>query len=190
MSKKQEEDYWSLYQATAWVMYRSKARVEEFADFGPEEWTAFEFYGMDEIEEIGSSKELFDAFETGRLAALGRRSDGGTVMEEIPAIEWRDLVPMESGPYLRSASGGKIEPWLNICVRRADIEKLWRAPSETEARTRYDWKKIQKIHDDVRELNPKFSDNQLITEIQGQFRDTTNREPPARTSIQRHMKDW
>ena len=190
-------------------MYRSKARVKKFADFGPEEWTAFELYEMDEIKDeevelsqkrsgndeinkkqVDFSKELFDALEVGRLSAFGRRSDGGTVFEEIPAVEWCDLVPIESGPYLRSPSGEKIIPWLNIRVRCADVEKLWRAPSETEARTRYDWKEIQKIHDDVRKLHPHFSKNEVIKEIQEHFQNRFNKEPPSRSSIQRHMKDW
>ncbi|MEL6226986.1 MAG: hypothetical protein AAFR01_08200, partial [Pseudomonadota bacterium] len=74
--------------------------------------------------------------------------------------------------------------------RRADVERLWRSSTETEARSKFDWKSIRKIFYEVRELNPKFSKNELIQEAQLQFQKSTKREPPSRSSFQRHMKDW
>ncbi|MEL7471583.1 MAG: hypothetical protein AAFN27_24260 [Pseudomonadota bacterium] len=153
---------------------------------------AFQLYGLDDVEheEVGSSRELFDALEDGRLIAFGRRANGGSAMEEIPAVELHDLIPDEASPYLRSPSGAKVLPWLSICIRRADVERLWRSSTETEARSKFDWKSIRKIFYEVRELNPKFSKNELIQEAQLQFQKSTKREPPSRSSFQRHMKDW
>ena len=82
------------------------------------------------------------------------------------------------------------QPWTDIRLESAAVKKLWRSEHEISGRTKFDWDAVRAIHDELLERNPDFSQNELIIEIQGAFRDQFNKEPPSRPSIQRHLKSW
>ncbi|MGY8937648.1 MAG: hypothetical protein ACKVG6_16465, partial [Alphaproteobacteria bacterium] len=84
----------------------------------------------------------------------------------------------------------KDEPWAEIRVERADIQKLWRIQTETEGRTRYDWIAIREIYETLIQNNPDMSQNEIINEVQLGFQNRSTKEPPSRTSLQTKIKSW
>ncbi|MBW0158421.1 hypothetical protein [Sedimentimonas flavescens] len=186
-----EQEYWTLVEAAAWVVFRDMSLVAQFAPPNEEDWKAFMFYPSmrGEYPERGSVGDLFNALQSGHLVAFGRRSTPDAAFEEIPRIEWSDLIHDVEGPYRRLASGQKVVPWLGIRVLRADTERLWRRPSEVQGRSRFDKAWFQRTYAELRTKQPGLSQNELILELQGAFQDETGREPPSRTSIQRYIKD-
>ena len=112
-------------------------------------------------------------------------------MQEIKAIEWNALVPEVSGPYLRRQDGAKDITWLDIRIKRADVQRHWRRLTETESRTRYDWNMIRGVFKEVNEANPELSKNMLIEETQLALQEKyPNKRIPNRTSFQNHIKKW
>lgn len=182
--------FWSLPQAAAWVVFRDMAVVDRFSPPTPNDWGAFMMYPTMrlEYEEHGRASDLFDAICVGRLIAFGRHNTEGSVVKEIPTIEWHDLVPDMKGPYRNLHTGERDIPWLEIRVRRADVEKLWRRLSETQARSRHPSSWFQQRYAKLRAQHPDLSQNELILELQGEFQEEMGREPPSRSSIQRYIK--
>lgn len=187
-----KQTYWNLMEAAAWVMYRDMAIVEQFAPPRPNDWHAFILFSPDGdgYKRIAEPKALFAALRSGDLQAYGRHAEQGARMERIPPLEWHDLVEEPTGPYRRSRSGAMEFPWQNIMVARADVERQWRRPAETQGRTRYRWPYLKEIYVELQSLHTEFSQNDLIGELQKEYEARTNREPPSRTSIQRHLKSW
>ncbi len=185
-----EQLLWTLPQAAAWVMFRDMATVELFSPPAPQDWKAFLAYPTmrPDQEAHGATTDLFDAIRAGKLTALGRRPSPGSMLEEIAVFDWQDLLPDVDGPYRRNASGAPEQPWLHIRVKRADMERLWRRPSEVEGRSRHPKAWFQQRFSKLRESQSGLSKNELITELQGQFYDETNRPAPSRTTIQRYIK--
>jgi hypothetical protein len=185
-----EQLLWTLPQAAAWVMFRDMATVDRFSPPAPQDWKAFLAYPTmrPDGHVLGATTDLFDAIRAGKLTALGRRPGPGSMLEEIAVFDWQDLIPDVDGPYRRNVSGGREEPWRDIRVKRADLERLWRRPSEIEGRSRHPKAWFQQRFSELRESQPGLSKNELITELQGQFCDETNRPAPSRTTIQRYIK--
>ena len=185
--------YWSLTQAAAWVVFRDLAVVDKFSPPKAENWSAFMMYSTmrTEYPELGRSIYLFDALKAGLLLAHGRQSSAGATMQDIPAIEWKTLVPDLNAPYRRLRNGAKDIPWLDICIKRADVERHWRRSTEVEGRTRYDWVMIKSVYEEVRKANTGFSKNKLIDETELALQEKhPNKGIPSRSSFQNHIKKW
>lgn len=186
-----DELYGTLPQAAAWVVFREMAVVDRFSQPARDDWDAFMAYPKmrTEFPERGKSGELFDALRKGRLRAFGRRNTPAAAMEEIPDIEWQDLIVDIDGPYRRLETGVQEIPWHDIRVKRAEVEKLWRRPSEIEGRSRYPKAWFQARYAELRSTHPGFSQNELIELLQLRFQNKNRREPPSRTTIQRYLKE-
>lgn len=98
------------------------------------------------------------------------------------------MVPDARGPYRRLADGRKVEPWQDILVGRADVERLWRRPSEVDGRSRFSNVWFRDRYLQLREAKPTSSKNELIEELQEQFQEETRRDAPSRSSIQSYLK--
>lgn len=188
-----DSKYWNLAQAAAWVEYRERRLVEEFVAADREAYMALGMYPSmwpPGREKHGTVDELRRALEDGQLTSWGYRLTDPDHLTTIPAGEWADLVI--TPPFVRvagrSGEGGK--RWTEIRVHSADMKRLWRGTHEVSGRTKYDWDAIKKIYDEQKASNPDFSQNELITELQGVFHDRFNREPPSRSTIQAKMKRW
>jgi hypothetical protein len=176
---------------SAWVKFRKREIVEKFDGPSPESWSAYNIYvSMWDAKPVESSLTLQSALISGNLKASGHRNVAGATMETIPALEWETLTLSVPSAYRRLPSSQKDEPWLNIRVEGSDVQKLWRAPSDTEGRTRYDWATVKKIYETVIQDNPDMSKNEIIEEVQQDFQDRFSKEPPSRTSIQNKIKTW
>ena len=97
---------------------------------------------------------------------------------------WRPVAMVVRGPYTGQ------ERWTDIRVLSSDMKQLWRSLHEVSGRTKFDWPVLRKIHEDLQANNPAMSQNELIDELQGTYRDRFNKEPPGRTTIQSKMKTW
>lgn len=190
MNPASEQPYWTLLQAAAWVVFRDMEVVDRFSPPKPGDWSAFMAYPTmrTEFSEHGKSDDLVDALRKSRLRAFGRRGTPAAAMEEIAEIEWQDLIVDIDGPYRRQETGARDEPWRDIRVKRADVERLWRRPSETEGRSRYPRAWFQKRYAELRATHPSFSQNQIIVELGAIYEEETGREAPSRSSIQRCIK--
>lgn len=185
-----EQSYWTLPQAAAWVVFRNMTVVDLFSAPDPESWVAYMAYPtMRRADRIGEQLDVFKALQDGRLTATGRRPVPEAMREEIPAIDWLDLIADVDGPYRRLETGARHEPWRDIMLRRADVERLWRRPTEVQGRTKFDKSWFRNRFTQLRAAHPEFSMNELIEEVSGQFRDEMRRGPPSRTTIQRYIKD-
>ncbi len=84
--------FWNLSQAAAWVVYRKRKLVEEFAEESADNWRALIVYpDMHKHKRVGDLDELVTQLEQGKLTAWGRRNDIEDKLEAIPAREWADL---------------------------------------------------------------------------------------------------
>lgn len=181
--------YWGLSEASAWVVFREPSIVDLFSPPQPESWVAYMMYPSHwSAPRIGEQLEIFAALKDGRLIATGRSADVNSRREAIPAIEWSDLIPDVRGPYRRMEDGTKAQPWIDILVSRADVERLWRRQSEVEGRTKFQSGWFQDRYRLLKDNQPSISENELIGELQEQFQDETKREPPSRTTLQRYLK--
>jgi hypothetical protein len=136
--------------AAAWVKFRRREVVEKFDGHSLESWVAYNVYdSMWEYKPLEASLTLHSALISGNLKASGHRNVAGATMETIPALEWETLTLSVPSAYRGLPSSRKDEPWLNIRVEGSDVQKLWRAPSDTEGRTRYDWATVTKIYETV-----------------------------------------
>lgn len=182
---------WRFSQSVAWVMYRRRDLVEYVGGGGQVSLIAqYPTVFSPEPKKIAAPQALIVALEHGQLMAEGIRVGGAGAREPIPASEWSTL--LISGDRLAWVSGGHTVPerWTDILLERAAVERHWRSLLEVEARTKFDWDELRDIHDALRVEHSDFSQNELITEIQGAFRDRFNKEPPSRTSLQRTMRKW
>jgi hypothetical protein len=186
-----DAEYWNLSQAAAWVVFRDRSTVDKFGGHSPESWSAYmAYHTMWLCEPVGELTELHHALLKGRLTAMGHADHAGANMEVIPAIEWETLILTPPAAYRRLSNNVKDVPWQNIRVASADIKRLWRAPTEVDSRFQHNWNAIKAIFLDVQKRCPDFSQNDLISETQQEFQDRFKKEPPSRTSFQRHLKDW
>lgn len=184
-----DRDYWTLAEASAWVVFRDTSIVALFGPPDPESWAAYMMYPSHwTAPQVGQQLEIFTALAQGRLTATGRSGAPNARRESIPAEEWADLKPDVRGPYRRLPDCTKAEPWLDILVRRADVERLWRRQSEVEGRTKFQRGWFLDQYRLLKDNQPSLSENELIGELQEQFQDETKREPPSRTTIQRYLK--
>lgn len=185
----EKQKYWNLSQAAAWVVFRNMAVVDRFTHPSDDGWSSFMFYPdmRKEFTEHGVTTELFDKLRSGQLIALGRRGAEGAMFEVIPPVEWHDLVCDVAGPYRRLETGVRDQPWREIRVLRADVEKGWRRLSETQARSKYDKPWIKNKFVELRRTNQALSQNELIVEIESQYQEEKNKKPPSRTTIQRYI---
>lgn len=197
-----DETYWSLSQAAAWVVFRDRRVVDLFAPPEPQSWSTFMAYRKTTpataaadrggyfaaLKEHGKFPELFGALQSGQLTASGLRAEPDGLMQEIPSIDWKVLIGDPEGPYLRLPTDGRSEPWREIIVRCADVERLWRRPSEIADRSQFDKEWIKVRFGELKELHSNFSDNRIIDELQLEFQEQTGKEPPSRSTIQRYIK--
>ena len=152
--------------------------------------SAFPTMFSPEPKKAAAPQELVSALESGQLAAEGIRVGGSGVRQAIPSSEWVGV--MISGERVSWTSAGKTIPnrWRDITLESAAVLQHWRAPIEIEARTKFDWSVIREMHDEMRARHPGFSQNELINELQGAYRDRFNKEPPSRTAFQRQIRKW
>lgn len=185
-----ERPYWTLVEAAAWVTFRDIQVVELFSQARQGDWSAFIAYPGErtQYEEVGKQLELFDVLRAGGLLAYGRPAAQEGQLQPIPQIDWHDLVPDVDGPYRRAVSGTKIEPWVGICLKRADVERQWRRESEVEGRSRHNKNQFREQFQTLRHQKPNLSKNELIEELQENYENETGREAPSRTSILRYVK--
>lgn len=187
-----DSKYWNLAQVAAWVMYREMELVVQFEHPSRTGFMALGMYPSLEPsgrQKIASSNDLNRTLEDGRLTAWGYRANSNQ-LEQIPSREWTDLTLAPPFAYDTRNLAAKHQPWTDIRLESAAVKKLWRSEHEISGRTKFDWDAVRPIHDELLERNPDFSQNDLITEIQGAFHDHFNKEPPSRSSIQRHLKSW
>lgn len=186
-----EDRFWNLAQAAAWVVYRDAGLINHFEGASRESYMAFTMYPMTEPkvpQNVGEINSLYKSLVGDRLKAWGYRADEPNRLTEIPSHEWQDLHLAPPLAYDAKNLSAQYQPWRDIRVESANVRKLWRSKHETSGRSKFDWDAIRIIHDDLHEHNPAFSQNELIVEIQGEFRDRFNKEPPSRSSIQRQLK--
>jgi hypothetical protein len=181
--------YWGLSEASAWVVFRDPLVVDLFSPPQPESWVAYMMYPSHwSAAQIGEQLEIFAALKDGRLSATGRSADAISRREAIPAIEWSDLIPDVDGPYRRLEDGTKAQPWIDILVSRADVERLWRRTSEVEGRSKFSKVWFQDRYRQLKEANPGSSKNELMEDLSDQFQEETRREAPSRSSLQNYLK--
>lgn len=184
------EEYWTLTQAAAWVVFRSDKVVAKFAPPDPNSWPAFMAYPTmrEEHPETGKVQDLFKALRAGSVTAWGRRMTPGTKVEAIESIEWFDLVEDLNAPYRHTLAGGKDIPWENIRLKREDVEKHWRRTSEILGRSRFPKEWFQQKYVELRNNNDDLSQNELIEDLREAYSDQFNKEAPSRSSVQRYIK--
>ena len=187
-----DDKYWNLAQAAAWVEYRSKDLVEKFEEPSRSAYVAISMYPtMDDYKKkTGDLSKLQSALANGAVTSWGRSEESGKKLEEIPAIEWADLKLEPPDAMRRHPTKGWFSPWADIRLESTELKKHWRSRAETWDRTKFRWDRIEKIHDEIKVDDPDIRQNQLIIEIQGVYQDRYDKEPPCRSSIQSHMKNW
>jgi hypothetical protein len=191
MSDSFDDHYWNLAQAAAWVEYRSRELVKEFEHATCDDYIALDFYPtMHRHQKVGEIVELHRCLISGTITAWGRARKRGDQVEQISPIEWRDLSLRPPCAYRSDWVITRLEPWTDIRVRSADIKRLWRSEFEKAGRSKFDWDLVRSLWEEAAEGNPAFSQNGLIEEVQYAYRDRLNKEPPGRSSIQRHLKKW
>ena len=188
-----DDKYWNLAQAAAWVEYREKQLVEDFnvADhdiYGglllyPSMWPTGR-------KRQGTVDELRRTLEEGRLTAWGYHVEAPDRLEEVPGAEWADFIIRPPFAYLARDLAAKQQRWRDIRVLSADMKRLWRSENEVSGRSKYDWTVLRETYEGLRQSNPNFSQNELIREVQGQFEDRFNKNPPSRSAIQDKIKTW
>lgn len=186
--------YWTFAQALGWVIYRRHDVVAYVGPFGSGKLSLVTMYPSHfepALENAGDGEELLNALREGRLTAKGKLANGDGVRPEIPAEDWALLKRYGDAIYeVPNGRSTTSQPWRDITLESAAVMKLWRSKTEVSGRSRYDWARIKVLFQDARASNPDFSQNELIDETQGLYREQFNREPPSRTSIQRMIKEW
>lgn len=183
--------FWNLAQSAAWIVHRDRKVIEELANCDKSGYGAFVLWGRPEHTEEGASlAELQAALEDGRLVAQGYRDGGDGRIEEVPLAEWADLLISPPCVHRRGWTSN-YQPWTDVIVECSKVRKLWRSISETSGRSKFDWGEIKKIHDERKSVNPTFSQNALIDEIQAAHQERFPRKSvPARSTIQAKMRLW
>ncbi len=186
---------WNLAQAAAWIIYRERELVELLSCPDAHAFGAIALYpsmSPPGRKAIGKLTDLARALRDGRLAAKGFRQKAPDDLEPIPAAEWADLHlrPPFAYDYAERSLADRHERWISIRVSSTDMRQIWRAEHEVSGRSKYDWSAVEHIFRARRMDNPDMSDNELITEIQAEFEQQFSKEPPSRSSLQKHMKTW
>ena len=182
--------FWNLSQAAAWVVYRKRNLVEEFAEESADNWRALIVYpDMHKHKRVGNLVDLIAQLERGKLTAWGRRNDINDKLKDIPAREWADL--WISPPSVKRSHhvAGQIEPWTSLRFESSDLKKLWRSLPETEGRSRYKWDVLKEMWHEINERLPDASMNERISELQLEY-ELQYGSAPSRSSIQEHVKRW
>ena len=186
--------HWTLAQAAAWIVFRDISAV---AVFTPPRATGFVAYlmyreecGKPVVPPVVHAKwhDLFRRLEAKRLVATGRRAIDG-IREPIPASAWVDLIPdVDAGPYLSSQSGKALRPWADILVSRADVERLWRRPSEVDGRSKHDRQMFRELFLEQKARDPELSANAIMDKICKAYEAKTNRAAPSFSAFKRYVR--
>jgi hypothetical protein len=189
-----DDKYWNLSQVAAWVVYRDQQLIEILVEPSREAFAALERYPNMALppgtEKIGSIIDLSNALIDGRVVAWGYRTEGTDTLEKISSREWTDLDIAPPYVYDAKCRSQLKQPWTHVRLEKAKVVCVWRSIHEVSGRTKFDKSKLLPMYQAIRSENPKFSQNELIIEFQGRFRDTYNKEPPSRITVQRYIKSW
>jgi len=188
-----DEKYWNLAQAAAWVEFRERDLVEQFAIADRESYKALHMYPSmwpETRKRLNSIDELHHALEEGRLTASGYHVGEPDRLAQVPAAEWMDLVISPPIAYVAGELSTQKQRWSDVRVLSADIKRLWRDIGEVSLRTEFDWQAIRAIYEEIVARQPSMSKNKLIEELQLEFSERLNKDPPGRSSIQRRLKTW
>ena len=186
-----DEKYWNLSQACAWVEYREKQLVNDFSVADRNAYMALGMYPSmwpAGRKRQGSVENLRRALEQGRIKSSGYRRHTQDSLEEIPAAEWTDFVIRP--PLVGFSGQPSNQPWSAVRVLSADMKKLWRDIAEVSLRTKFDWAEIKAIYEAIVDRQPKMSMNKKIEDLQIEFEERFNKEPPSRSTIQRKISTW
>jgi len=183
--------YWNLAMTAAWAKFRNREMVDKFDGPTPEDWKAYNMYpSMWKGKPQEKTLSLHNALITGKLKASGHHNASNSQMAPIEPIEWETLIIAPPKVYRCLPHNIKDEPWLNIRIVGADVQKLWRSKIETSGRSKYDWPTVKRIYKELLTSNPDISQNEIIEEIQLEFQNQFSKEPPSRTTIQNKIKIW
>lgn len=132
--------YWSLLQATAWLMFQTEesASIMEGAEH-PSETRLILWNEVKKITpyytEENAKQTLLRALQSGNLIAYGQKARNQP-SEEVPALHWKDL---QFGFGRRGSNTASLEPlsnvspdWCSVAFLREDIKRLF--PSRNEKR--------------------------------------------------------
>ncbi len=183
--------YWNLCQTAVWVEYRCRELVTEFEHATRHAYLALGLYPtMNNHKQVAPLSEFGTVLVNGGIQAWGCRADNPGSYELIPQIEWSHLIIRPPIAVRRSRHNVLIEPWTDIRFESGKVVKRWPSTFQQDARLKYRWDRIEAIYRDMRDRNPDISQNELIGEIAAEFQDRYKKDPPSRTTIQRHMKKW
>jgi hypothetical protein len=186
-----DDKYWNLAQACAWVEHREKQLVNDFSVADRNAYMALGMYPRmwpAARKQHGFVEDLRRALEQGRIKSSGYRRNTPDVLEEVPVAEWTDLriIP----PFVSVAAQPNNQPWSALRVLSADMKRLWRDICEVSLRTKFDWTEIRKMYDAIVVRQPSMSTNKKIEDLQFEFEELFNKEPPSRSTIQDKIKTW
>lgn len=183
---------WNLSQAAAWVVYREKALVEQYANPTASSYSAVELYPSmwpNGRKQHGSLKDLHAALRRGEIEARGYHCDNNNSLAPIPKEAWADLHLKPPFAYRANQLSAQLQPWKNIRLESAAIKKYWRSSLEVDGRTRYSTAFIHELRTEVFNCNPNLGHNELIAEIEALYQKRhPNKTVPSRSTIQRHLK--
>lgn len=186
--------FWNLAQAAVWVVYREKGFVEQMANADRDSYAAVGMYPSmwpKNRRRYAEVSDLYSALLDGRLQARGYHVDTLNTLYDIPAAQWQDMALYPPVARLRREGTYREERWTQIRLESADVKRLWRSTDEVNSRAKYDWDAIRELYEVAKRSNPDFSQNRLIEEVQLAYQQRfVDSEPPSRSSIQRHIKDW
>ena len=183
--------YWNLCQTAVWVEYRSRELAIEFEHATRNAYLALGFYPtMNKHKQVATLLEFGNALVNGGIQACGCRADSPGSYEPIPQIEWSNLLIHPPIAVRRSRHNVLIEPWTDIRFESGEVLKRWPSNFQQDARVKYRWDRIEAIYQEMKDSNPDISQNELIGEIAAEYQDRYKKDPPSRTTIQRHMKKW
>jgi len=173
------------------VEYRSRELAIEFEHATRNAYLALGFYPtMNKHKQVATLLEFGNALVNGGIQACGCRADSPGSYEPIPQIEWSNLLIHPPIAVRRSRHNVLIEPWTDIRFESGEVLKRWPSNFQQDARVKYRWDRIEAIYQEMKDSNPDISQNELIGEIAAEYQDRYKKDPPSRTTIQRHMKKW
>ena len=87
---------WNLWQAAAWVVFRSRRLVEYIQVQSRDGWVAlFGYPSMHSYRQVGATNELQDALVHGKLVAWGRRNN---LREELESAQRLSVATLSVQP--------------------------------------------------------------------------------------------
>lgn len=195
-----DTEYWNLCQAAVWIEFRERDLVVQFAAApghipDGDAYRALHFYlKMWPPERVlyADLNELHDRLKSNLLKALGYRRGEPNLLEAVPHEQWQDIDIRP--PRALDARDKSKELWSHVRLERADILRLWPAPSSEKLdRTLFDWDELRSVYVEVRTAHPDISDNRTIQEIQNRFEKrhkNQKRKSPSRAALQARIKLW